>query len=151
MNLTYESIQNCRICYSKKLEEILDLDDQPLANSLIKNKDLDPSKYPLRLVFCCECNTVQLGESVNPEKLFSEYVWVTGTSKSALNYSQYFARNALSHSEINKPYVVEVASNDGTFLHPFNEAGCKVLGIDPAKNIAEIAIENGIPTLIEFF
>ena len=151
MAIIYESIQKCRICDNRILEEVLNLGDQPLANSICDPKDSKLPCIPLRLLFCSECKTVQLGESVNPQNLFSKYVWVTGTSKAAESHSNYFFHKALSHSNIEKPYVVEIASNDGTFLKPFKKADCKVLGIDPANNIAEIAVKNGIPTLVEFF
>jgi 2-polyprenyl-3-methyl-5-hydroxy-6-metoxy-1,4-benzoquinol methylase len=104
-------------------------------------------------MYCQKCSTVQLGEDVDPEYLFGEYLWVTGTSATAEQYSHEFAKKALSQVvEHNKsPYIVEIASNDGTFLKRFIEKGCKVLGIDPAKNIAELAVKNGIPTKAEFF
>ena len=106
---------------------------------------------PLRLLFCLECSTVQLGESVQPEYLFSDYVWVTGTSDMAKEHRNYFLDNALSRSKKDCPSVVGIGSNDGTFLQRFKNAGCQVLGIDPAKNIAEQATKNGIPTIAEFF
>jgi hypothetical protein len=151
MALLYESINKCRICDHQTLEEVLNLGDQPLANSLCDPKESKLPVIPLRLLFCSECKSVQIGESVNPQNLFSKYVWVTGTSKAAENHSHYFFHKALSHNDKIKPYVVEIASNDGTFLQPFKGAGCRVLGIDPAKNIAEIAVNNGIPTVVEFF
>jgi hypothetical protein len=151
MAIIYESIQKCRICDNRILEEVLNLGAQPLANSICDPKDSKLPGIPLRLLFCSECKSVQLGESVNPQNLFSKYVWVTGTSQAAESHSKYFFHKALSHGNTEKPYVVEIASNDGTFLKPFKEADCKVLGIDPANNIAEIAVKNGIPTLVEFF
>ena len=94
---------------------------------------------------------MQLGESVDPESLFSKYIWVTSTSEVAKAYSKEFAKNAIAHSKIKKPRVVEVASNDGTFLKAFQSLNCEVLGVDPAKNIAETASNNGIETLNRFF
>ena len=148
----YETIKNCRICSSKNIKEVLDLGDQPPANSLYKDNNVPPS-VPLRLMYCQNCSTVQLGEDVDPEYLFSQYLWVTGTSNTAIEYSHEFAKKALSqlNKDIIKPYVVEIASNDGTFLKRFIENGCKVLGVDPARNIAELAIKNGVPTNANFF
>ena len=148
----YETIKNCRICSSKNIKEVLDLGDQPPANSLYKDNNVPPS-VPLRLMYCQNCSTVQLGEDVDPEYLFSQYLWVTGTSNTAIEYSHEFTKKALSQldEDIFKPYVVEIASNDGTFLKRFIENSCKVLGVDPAKNIAELAINNGVPTNANFF
>ena len=151
MALIFESIKKCRICDNQLLEEVLNLGDQPLANSLCDHKESNLSVFPLRLLFCSECKSVQIGESVNPQNLFSKYVWVTGTSKAAESHSHSFSQKALNHCKKREPYVTEIASNDGTFLQPFKAAGCRVLGIDPANNIAEIAVENGIPTIVEFF
>jgi len=148
----YETIENCRICSSNKIKEVLDLGDQPPANSLYKANNV-PHSVPLRLMYCQDCSTVQLGEDVDPEYLFSQYLWVTGTSNTAIEYSHEFTKKALSQidEEIVQPYVVEIASNDGTFLKRFLENGSKVLGVDPAKNIAELANKNGVPTNANFF
>jgi hypothetical protein len=149
----YETIKNCRICSSKNIKEVLDLGDQPPANSLFKAIDEVPPRVPLRLMYCQNCSTVQLGEDVDPEYLFSQYLWVTGTSNAAIDHSHEFTKKALSKLDgANiKPYVVEIASDDGTFLKRFIENGCKVLGVDPATNIAELANKNGVPTNANFF
>jgi hypothetical protein len=147
----FETIHECRICSSLDLHEILDLGNQPPANSIYLPDKEDPLSIPLRLVFCRECGTAQLGESVDPHYLFSKYLWVTGTSKTALEYSYRFVSEALSRCERENPFVVEIASNDGTFLRRFLENGCRVLGIDPAENIAQIASEAGVPTSVNFF
>ncbi len=151
MNQIYETINNCRVCNSIDIEEVLDLGNQPPANSLHKDNSDKPPLVPLRLLFCKDCCAVQLGETVDPEYLFNEYVWVTGTSSTAELYSRDFTKNALEVSGLKEPSVIEIASNDGTFLKCFQESGCEVLGIDPAKNIAEEASSRGIPTLSEFF
>ena len=149
----YETIQSCRICSSKNIQEILDLGVQPPANSLYKSNNDAPPGVPLRIMYCHDCSTVQLGEDVDPEYLFSRYLWVTGTSGKAIEYSYVFLKKALSQlDEKNiKPFVVEIASNDGTFLKRFIENGSKVLGIDPAKNIAQLANNDGVPTNANFF
>ena len=147
----FESIQSCRLCDSQDIREVLNLGDQPPANSLYKVSDYKPPSVPLRLLFCNECSTVQLGESIEPEYLFGEYLWVTGTSSTAEKYSHYFAKNALLRCDNKEPSVIEIASNDGTFLKRFLDTGCEVLGIDPAKNIADVASAEGIPTLAQFF
>ena len=154
MHNIYTTIVSCRICEASELRDILDLGDQAPANSLYRDIEEAPSSVPLRLIFCGNCSTVQLGEDVDPGYLFSQYLWVTGTSKTAENYSYKFANEALAKIEsqsIKNPYVVEIASNDGTFLKRFIENDCKVLGVDPAKNIVDLAVKNGIPTICNFF
>ena len=153
MSEIYETIKCCRICGSDNIEEVLNLGEQPPANSLYRSDEKRPPAVPLRLMYCQKCSTVQLGEDVDPKYLFGEYLWVTGTSATAEQYSHEFAKKALSQvvDQNKSPYIVEIASNDGTFLKRFIEKGCKVLGIDPAKNIAELAVKNGIPTKADFF
>ena len=151
MKEIFETIDHCRICDTSDLVEILNLGEQPPANSLYEKSGSKPKNVPLRLMFCEKCSTVQLGEDVDPEYLFVQYLWVTGTSGTALNYSEKFTKKALKYANNKKPFIVEVASNDGTFLKQFQNSGCKVLGVDPAKNISEIASKNGIPTHLDFF
>ena len=147
----FEKINNCRICNSANIESFMDLTDQPPANSLRDDLNEVLPNVPLQLVHCSNCTTIQLSATVDPKYLFSHYVWVTGTSKTAKEYSKYFSSNVLQRSKKENPFVVEIASNDGTFLKDFAKNGCKVLGVDPAKNIAEIATKDGVPTLAEFF
>ena len=154
MKNIFNTIDSCRICGSNKLKDVLDLGKQAPANSLYSSSDNIPQDVPLRLVYCGHCSTVQLGEDVDPGYLFSQYLWVTGTSETAEIYSYEFAKKALSELDNisnSRPYIVEIASNDGTFLKRFIENDCKVLGIDPAQNIVEVAIKNGIPTSPNFF
>ena len=132
-----KTIVKCRLCKSKELQVILELGDQPPANSLRKNLSNSLENVPLTLCRCAKCTTIQLTETIEPDYLFSNYVWVTGTSKGAREYSQIFAKRILS--KVNKSrdiFIVEIASNDGTFLKPFKEDGFNVLGVDPAINIA---------------
>jgi SAM-dependent methyltransferase len=147
----YRSISACRICQSEKLTLVLDLGSQPPANSLrLERKELLPS-IPLRIGLCENCKTVQLLETVDPQFLFENYVWVTGTSKIAQEHAHVFYDAVVEWSESVLPSVVEIASNDGTFLRKFIDKGHKVLGVDPAKNIAHMAKKNGVPTLAEYF
>ena len=150
-NSIFHIISNCRICKKDKLTNILDLGKQPPANSLRNNLEEPLHFIPLSIIQCDNCKTVQLKETVNPKYLFSKYVWVTGTSSTAQSYSSFFCDEVLTHLPNTNLFIVEVASNDGTFLNRFKDKGHKVLGIDPAKNIVQIAIKKGIPTLVEFF
>lgn len=148
---TSVTIDRCRICDRPAIQPILDLGPQPLANSLRKDRAEVLPVFPLILCRCDACGTVQLTETVAPEVLFGHYVWVTGTSEGARNYSRVFCERLVRHAPARPLFVVEVASNDGTFLRRFAERGDRVLGVDPARNIAAAASESGIPTVAEFF
>jgi len=141
------NLKFCRICGGKNIKPFFDLGSQPLANSLLKTKNEKEDYYPLALCWCPDCGLTQLNYTVDPKKLFSNYVWVTGTSKTTREFSENFYKKLISRThEAHSGYVLEVASNDGTFLMPFKRAGYDVLGIDPAQNIVGIAEKNGIPT-----
>jgi SAM-dependent methyltransferase len=130
---------------------VLDLGCQPLANGLRRRvSDVVPA-FPLVICRCRDCGTIQLTETVAPEVLFREYVWVTGTSEGARAYSGEFCERLLERSGPGPRFVIEVASNDGTFLRRFAERGHRVLGVDPAVNIARLAERDGVPTIAEFF
>jgi len=147
-----ERIKACRICNSKNIKEVLDLGEQPFANTLLKNLDGKEGFYPLSLSWCPDCNLVQLTQTAEPADLFSTYVWVTSTSKAALEHAGNLYQDIMSRTQnMEESYVLEAASNDGAFLKPFAENGYKVLGVDPAKNIADMAVADGVPTIGRFF
>jgi len=148
----FSTISACRSCGSDCLDLLLDLGTQPPANSLRRDAAEALPSVPLRLARCDDCETVQLMETVDPAYLFRHYVWVTGTSRTAQEYSSTFRERL--RGKVPQPgplFAVEVASNDGTFLRRFQEQGDRVLGVDPAANIAAEATSAGIPTWAEFF
>ena len=147
----FETIVRCRICQNKNVDLILDLGDQPPANSLYKQNENPPSRVPLRIGRCASCSTVQLLETVNPEQLFSKYVWLTQTAKTAVNYAEVFADRLEKMTTGKSCSILEVGSNDGTFLKALQKRGHKVLGVDPASNIGDVARSAGIPTVSDFF
>ena len=149
----YTNIQKCRVNGSNNLITILELGKQPLANALKKVPDEIEDKFPLTLMYCPESSLVQLRETIDREVLFSNYTWVTGTSPTTRDYAALFFQRAV---EAAKPdsndLIIEIASNDGTFLMPFLQQGYNnVLGIDPAKNIVEVANQRGVRTLDRFW
>jgi SAM-dependent methyltransferase len=150
--MIYKIIKECRICFSKNLVTIIDLKDQPPANSLRSSIKKKLIKIPLKLLFCRSCKTLQISATVDPKFLFEQYVWVSGTSKVAKEYANKFSSRLIRRFKKKGPSVLEIASNDGTFLKPFKEKyNCEVLGVDPAKNIGKIANKSGIKTLVNFF
>lgn len=145
-------LASCRSCGGKKLTRFFDLGNHPLANSLLAKESQKENRYPLALFFCKDCHLVQLDYTVNPKILFNHYVWVTGTSAHAKSFAETFADELIKKCPQNQnKIVIEIASNDGTFLKPFINRGFNVLGIDPAKNIAAMANSDGVPTEAVFF
>jgi hypothetical protein len=146
----YKTFTSCRFFPEAELTSIVDFGFAPLANSLQKSVIEKAPVAPLHLCFSQKAGCAQLSVTVDPEQLFSEYVWVTGTSATAGKYSNEFCDRLLLECPKAKK-VAEVASNDGTFLIPFQQKGLEVLGIDPAQNIAEAANKAGIHTEAKFF
>jgi hypothetical protein len=142
---------NCRLCKAPLSEILLKLPDSPLANEFV-SEPIKQDLFSLELCSCTNCHHYQLTESVDGEKLFRNYSFVSGTSKVNVAHFTKLAENTVKRFFL-KPgdFVVEIASNDGTLLQAFKNLGMRVLGVDPAENIAKIANENGIETLPDFF
>lgn len=150
----HRRVMRCRGCGGTALEEILDLGLQPLANAFLPSPDEFASerRFPLVLYGCDACGLVQLVDIIDPETLFGHYLYVTGTSRTIAEHNQRYAatvRDVLSLS--GDDLVVEVASNDGSLLACFQQLGVRVLGVEPARNIAAMAQDRGIPTDVVFF
>lgn len=143
----------CRACNSSEVENILDLGDQPYANALLSSEQMaGEKKYPLSISICKKCCLVQLDYTADPKELFSNYFWVTSTSSTARTYAAHFCKEALARRQVKKDeYILEIASNDGTFLKEFQKQDLQVLGVDPAENITKQANEDGVPTTTAFF
>lgn len=144
----------CRACGSKQLKSFLDLGPTPLANSFLTSlQDIDQEVfYPLEVYFCDSCSLVQLLDVIDPEELFGNYIYVTGTSETIAVHNAKYAQTVVSFLELGRDdLVVEVASNDGSLLAYFKNYAVRILGIEPASNIAELANEKGLDTLNCFF
>lgn len=144
----------CRSCGTSDILPILSLGHMPLANALLTPEQLSlpEETFPLDLVFCPQCTLVQITETVSPEKLFRDYLYFSSFSDTVLDNAREAARNLAVRCRLGKDsLVVEVASNDGYLLKNYQEQGIPVLGVEPARNIAKIAEERGVPTISEFF
>jgi len=133
---------------------VLQLGPMPLANSFPRHPDefVDEQVYPLDLAFCPDCSLVQIIDEVDPEVLFRDYIYVTGTSKTIAEHNRTYADTVQTHLRLAPDdLVVEVASNDGSLLTCFRDLGVRVLGVEPARNIADVARDVGIETISEFF
>ena len=144
----------CRGCGESSLNQVLDLGNHPSANNYVTpNTSNIEIKYPLKFSICDKCGLGQIGEYLSNKELFENYSYLSSTSQSWLRHCKNFVNNFLKNTKnIEKTdYVLEIASNDGYLLQFFRDAGIKVLGVEPAINIASIANSNGIPTLNSFF
>jgi len=144
----------CRFC-STPLEHVFaDLGMSPLANSyLTPEQEREMERfYPLRAYVCHRCLLVQLEQFETPEGIFSDYAYFSSYSSTWLEHARRYAELMIDRLALDSDsHVVEIASNDGYLLQYFHERNVPVLGIEPAANVATLAVEKGIPTLVEFF
>jgi SAM-dependent methyltransferase len=144
----------CRFCGAKLSLVLLDLGDLPLANSYLEAADLDRPelRYPLKPMVCESCWLVQVPELERAEAIFSDYAYFASYSDSWLAHCERYCRDAVSRFDLGpRSLVVEAASNDGYLLQYFARAGVRVLGVEPAGNVADAAEAKGIPTRRAFF
>jgi hypothetical protein len=146
-------IPACRICGSKNLEPILSLGDMPPVNSFLSSPAdfATEKKHPLAIAFCSTCSHVQLTHQLDPKDVFEDYIYFSSMSETIVRWGHTLAARYAKELDLQKGQLVsELASNDGCILKPFL-AHCQVLGVEPAKNIAEVANKDGVPTIAEFF
>jgi novobiocin biosynthesis protein NovU/D-mycarose 3-C-methyltransferase len=145
---------HCRICGTRLPAPFLDLGRMPLANSFLKSpKEFagEPA-YSLAVAGCVACGLVQLDYVVPAEQLYRNYIYVSSTSDAVRQHADALAaRLTRRYGWSAKALVVEVGSNDGTVLKAFQRRGTRVLGVEPARNIAALAERDGVPTVAEFF
>ena len=143
----------CRSCGNSKLKRVVSLGYQPLANNLINKKDEKCELYPLEVNYCEKCYNCQLSVAVDPKKMFSNYLYTSSTSKTFRDHFIVAAKKYCKELKLNKKnsYIIDIGSNDGVALKPFLDLGFnKVLGIEPAKNLAKLANKNKIKTFNGF-
>ncbi|HVE85077.1 MAG TPA: class I SAM-dependent methyltransferase [Myxococcales bacterium] len=146
-------MEACRICGSRTLEDILSLGDLPPVNSFLSGPEQFPSekKHPLAIAFCAGCTHVQLTHRLDPRDIFEDYIYFSSMSETVVRWGEALARRYADELALGPDDLVgELASNDGCILRPF-KARSQVQGVEPAKNIAEVANREGIPTRVEFF
>lgn len=133
----------CRVCTTENLEKVLDFGMTPLANSYVDKKDLDKPElfFPLQVNKCRLCDNLQLAHVVDPEIMFKNYLYASSTSPVFVKHFEEFAEKMGK-----KEFVVDIGSNDGILLKPFQDMGCKVLGVEPAENI-----KSDVPVVRAFF
>lgn len=144
----------CRLCGASDPWPFLALGDLPLANAFLTREELETPepRYPLTLMHCPDCTLVQLEETVAPESLFREYLYLSSVSRTMLRHARDTSERLIEELALGEDtLVVELGSNDGYMLQYFHRLGIPVLGIDPAENLNELAAAKGIDTMTRFF
>lgn len=144
----------CRLCGAKLRHSFVDLGMSPLCESFLKASELDAMEpyFPLHALVCGECFLVQLKEYVSPEHIFREYAYFSSYSTSWVAHAKAYCEMIAKRLGLGPDSLaVELASNDGYLLQHFLPLGVPVLGIEPAANVAEVAIAKGVPSITEFF
>ncbi len=144
----------CIFCASPLKQTFVDLGMSPLCESYVSREELNQVEafYPLHARVCDQCFLVQLQEYVSPEHIFTEYAYFSSFSDTWLAHARDYVDMIIKRFNIGKEsLVVELASNDGYLLQNFVQKGIPALGVEPAANIAKVAVEKGVPTLVKFF
>ncbi|MBS1153366.1 MAG: C-methyltransferase [Myxococcaceae bacterium] len=144
----------CRFCATPFQHTFVDLGMSPLCESFLSEGELNRAEsfYPLRVWVCERCLLVQLQEYVSPADIFTEYAYFSSYSTSWLRHCEDYAQMAVERFGLGaSSRVIEIASNDGYLLQYFVEREIEVLGVEPAANVAKVAVQNGVPTVVRFF
>jgi 2-polyprenyl-3-methyl-5-hydroxy-6-metoxy-1,4-benzoquinol methylase len=144
----------CRFCGAPLGRTVVDLGMSPLCESFLRADQLDAMEpfYPLHVRVCESCHLVQLPEYVAPESIFTDYAYFSSYSDAFVSHARDYVEMITARLGLSaESFVVELASNDGYLLQHFVARGIPVLGIDPARNVAEAAIARGVPTRVAFF
>ena len=136
----FKEKKDCVCCGKSNLSLVLDLNNQPLANSYHKEDEI-LEEYPLGLNLCDDCYHLQLTHIVNPDLLFKNYLYCSGTTQTLRDNFEWFSNFVLEDAPVCKS-VLDIACNDGTQLDCFKEKGVETYGIDPAENLYELSSKN---------
>ena len=145
---------SCKSCQRPLRHTFVDLGMAPLVSSYLQARELHSAEvfYPLRVYVCDGCYLVQLPPAETPENLFSNYPYFSSVSASWLKHAKTYVDRMMERFKFDSTsQVIEIASNDGYLLQYFKEKGVPVLGVEPAANVAESAMNAGIPTVVKFF
>lgn len=132
---TLTKVDECIACGSNQLTLTLDLGDQPLANNFFKDITHFGDEYPLAVNRCEDCNHLQLTHIVDPEIIYKNYAYVSGTSQTNLEYMKWFAQWTSEYIDCDYGNVLDIGCNDGSQLDAFKKIGFKTYGVDPAENL----------------
>ena len=142
----------CRGCLGKNLFSALDLGKLPIANELLLSSEGEIEKFPLHLRICTDCGLGQVADVVTPERIFRDYRYLSSLSTTFLKHASDFVSEQVDRNTfLPHDWVLEIASNDGYLLKNFISYGIRVVGIEPAENVAATSRSLGIDTISEFF
>lgn len=147
--MKYKIKKICRCCKSHNLLLYLDLGKQPLANDYHKGNNLP--EIPLEVMLCAKCFHNQLSVVVDPDSMFKNYLYVSGTTQTFRKHCSDLADNAVSRFSSRRLNVMDIACNDGTQLEYFRELGCNVMGIDPAENLRSLTKKKKLNILVDYW
>ena len=139
MSEDVKELTECLACGGSHLKLILDLNEQPMANEFVSDITAPEKTFPLKLNVCEDCTHLQLSHAVNPDLLFKNYLYVSGTTKTLRDYFDWFAEFSLSFWNKKARTVLDIACNDGSQLNSFKKLGLKTYGVDPAENLHELS------------
>jgi len=152
--LSSKNQTSCRVCGSKSLKTYLELGKTPLANSYLTEAQLSDSEFKetLSLQLCRTCGLSQLTKVVAPERMYKNYLYVSSTPATFRDHCAELAKTAISVAALEPgSLVLDIASNDGCLLSPFQKSGMRVVGVEPAENLAPEANRRNIPTLCVYW
>jgi cyclopropane fatty-acyl-phospholipid synthase-like methyltransferase len=148
------NLGKCLLCDEAQVQEFLDLGRTALANKFLSKEELSTPepKYPLKVGFCHGCGHVQLMELVPPEAMFDHYLYVSSASDTLKSHLWDLSDDILKRYQLGAgDLVIDIGCNDATLLHGFKRYGVRTLGVDPARNLAELTSENGIERFTALF
>ena len=138
--MAFLKLKHCLACGSIDLRNILNLNDQPLANSYLNNRNEKENKYELKVKTCYKCTHLQLSVAVDPKKIYKKYDYLSGTTKTYLEYMNSFYSFCIKNlDKIKNKNILDIGCNDGSQLDVFKKKKFKTFGVDPAKNIYKIS------------
>lgn len=153
-NQNITRISSCILCEKSNLKPVLELASTPVADAYVPRSRLQEKQevYPLSLALCLDCGNVQLLDMVNPNILYGKYKYMTSKSPGLISHFEKYAQQVIYYlTPPKKSLAVDIGSNDGTLLSFFKKHGMRVLGIDPASELAENATRAGIETMPAYF
>ena len=153
-----EHLKECLACGSSDLVPMLDLNHQPLANSFVKDLQAYEPEWPLKVNMCSHCHHLQLTHAVDPEIIYKDYLYVSGTSKTYLEYMDWYANFVLetlhvhNYGQLGPFNVLDIGCNDGSQLDAFRKTvAFKTYGVDPAENLLEVSSGKGHTVVCDFW
>lgn len=144
-------IKECRVCGSSNLVDVLDLGLQPWCNDYTETDGRYSQRYPLVACFCESCSTFQIRHTVPKEIMYNNHTYLSGSNKSMPDHFLRVAKSTIGKKVGDVRLVVDIGSNDGTLLKQFESLGLNVLGVEPCASAASVAIESGVPTMVDYF